>query len=102
MKTKNTTERENAVKANLTPIELLFLEAIRDNDKKEEIIKLLFYANGNSYTLTELENIIGVTHRTLLEYIKTGKLQGRKIAGKWRVSAENTRRFLNNLPQLPD
>lgn len=47
------------------------------------------------YTLTELEPILGVTHRTLLTYIKDGRLKGVKIGGKWKVSEEMLRRFIN-------
>ena len=47
------------------------------------------------YTLSEIENIIGVTHRTLLNYVKDGKLKAAKIGGKWRVTEENLNRFLN-------
>ena len=47
------------------------------------------------YTLTELEPILGVTHRTLQTYIKDGRLKGVKIGGKWKVSEETLRRFIN-------
>lgn len=47
------------------------------------------------YTLTEIEPILGVTHRTLLTYIKDGRLKGVKIGGKWKVSGENLRKFIN-------
>ena len=47
------------------------------------------------YTLSELEDILGVTHRTLLEYVKKGKLKARKIGGKWKVTEENLRLFIN-------
>lgn len=46
------------------------------------------------YTLTEIEPILGVTHRTLLNYIKDGRLKGVKL-GKWKVSGENLRKFMN-------
>ena len=49
----------------------------------------------NVYTLTEIEPILGVTHRTLLTYIKDGRLKGVKIGGKWKVSGENLRKFIN-------
>ena len=45
------------------------------------------------YTLTEIEPILGVTHRTLLTYIKDGRLKGVKIGGKWKVSGDNLRKF---------
>ena len=47
------------------------------------------------YSLTEIEPILGVTHRTLLTYIKDGRLKGVKIGGKWKVSGENLRTFIN-------
>lgn len=47
------------------------------------------------YSLTEIEPILGVTHRTLLTYIKNGRLKGVKIGGKWKVSEENLRKFIN-------
>jgi len=47
------------------------------------------------YTLTELEPILGVTHRTLQTYIKEGRLRGVKIGGKWKVSEETLRKFIN-------
>lgn len=47
------------------------------------------------YSLTELEPILGVTHRTLLSYVKEGKIKAVKIGGKWKVSEENLRKFVN-------
>lgn len=47
------------------------------------------------YSLTEIEPILGVTHRTLLNYIKDGRLKGVKIGGKWKVSGDNLRKFIN-------
>lgn len=47
------------------------------------------------YTLTEIEPILGVSHRTLLDYIAKKKIKGVKIGGKWKVSEENLRKFIN-------
>lgn len=47
------------------------------------------------YSLSELEPILGVTHRTLLTYIKLGRLKGAKIGGKWKVSGDNLQKFIN-------
>ncbi len=47
------------------------------------------------YSLTEIEPVLGVTHRTLLTYIKDGRLKGVKIGGKWKVSGENLSKFIN-------
>ena len=47
------------------------------------------------FTLTEIEPILGVTHRTLLTYIKDGRLKGVKIGGKWKISEENLKKIIN-------
>ena len=47
------------------------------------------------YSLTEIEPILGVTHRTLLTYVKDGRLKGVKIGGKWKVSEKNLQKFIN-------
>ena len=47
------------------------------------------------YTLAEVEPILGVSHRTLLDYVKTGKIKAVKIGGKWKVSEENLKAFIN-------
>lgn len=52
-------------------------------------------SNFRVYTLTELEPVLGVTHRTLLQYVKNGKIQAVKIGGKWKVSEENLRKYIN-------
>ena len=51
--------------------------------------------NIKLYTLTELEPVLGVTHRTLLDYVKKGKLKAVKIGGKWKVSEDNLMRLVN-------
>ena len=52
-------------------------------------------SNFRVYTLTELEPVLGVTHRTLLQYVKDGKIKAVKIGGKWKVSEETLRKFIN-------
>lgn len=47
------------------------------------------------YTLTELESVLGVTHRTLQGYVKDGKLKAVKLGGKWKVTEQNLVDFIN-------
>lgn len=47
------------------------------------------------FSLVELEGVLGVTHRTLLTYVNTGKLKAVKVGGKWKVSEANLNRFVN-------
>lgn len=51
--------------------------------------------NIRLYSLTEIEPILGVTHRTLLTYVKEKKLKAVKVGGKWKVSEENLLNFIN-------
>lgn len=62
-------------------------EIREENAKKLEDIRL--------FSLTELEPLLGVTHRTLLSYIKDKKLKAVKVGGKWKVSEDNLRKFIN-------
>lgn len=48
------------------------------------------------FTLTELESVLSVTHRTLQRWIADGELSAEKVAGKWRVSVENLTKFMEN------
>lgn len=54
------------------------------------------------YSLTEIAPVLGVTHRTLLEYVQTGKLKGVKVGGKWKVSEENLKKFINGESESED
>lgn len=47
------------------------------------------------FTLQELEPLLDVTNRTILSYVKSGRLQAVKIGGKWRVTREALDRFLS-------
>lgn len=51
------------------------------------------------YSLTELEPILGVTHRTLLTYVKTKKLKAIKVGNAWKVSEDNLKAFINGAKQ---
>ena len=47
------------------------------------------------YDLKETANILGVTPRTVMNYIYAGNLKAQKIGGKWKVSKENLEKFCN-------
>lgn len=46
------------------------------------------------YTLKDIEQLLGVTKRTLIKYVNSGRLKGAKIGGKWIVTEENLYRFI--------
>ena len=37
------------------------------------------------YNLSEVEKLLGVSRETLLNYIRSGKLEALKVGGKWKV-----------------
>lgn len=47
------------------------------------------------YSLKEVAAILKVTERTAHTYIKSGRLKGQKIAGKWQITESNLRKFIN-------
>lgn len=51
--------------------------------------------NIKLYTLQELEPILEVSTRTLLQYIKEGKLKAVKIGRRWKVSESNLQDYVN-------
>lgn len=51
------------------------------------------------YTLKEIVEISGVSYRTLQNYVKDGKIKAAKIGGKWRVTGENLKAFLEGTEQ---
>lgn len=56
-------------------------------EQKQEAIKV--------YTLQEIEPILGVSYRTLLQYVNSGRLKGVKIGKNWKISEENLKKFIN-------
>lgn len=58
--------------------------------KKQTIHKIV-----TLYTLQQLEPILEVSTRTLLQYIKDGKLKAVKIGGRWKVSEKNLQDYVN-------
>lgn len=60
-----------------------------DKDRAEALNSLRLY------TLTELEPVLGVSHQTLVRYVKAGKLKAHKREGKWRVSHKDLEAYVN-------
>jgi len=48
----------------------------------------------NYYNVGELVEILKVSSFTIREYLKAGKLKGRKIAKQWLISEEELNEFL--------
>lgn len=71
------------------------MDAKKRTSKRKEVVAqkidgLTFY-----YDLTDLGIVLGFSSSTLQKYIKDGRLKAIKIGGKWKVSEENYKKFIN-------
>ena len=46
------------------------------------------------YTTKDLSGMLGIARSTLCQYLREGKMSGRKMAGAWYVTADDLRDFL--------
>ena len=53
------------------------------------------------YTVEELSELLEVQEKTLREYLRDGKLQGRKMAGRWYVTEDQIREYFEE-PEEPE
>jgi len=47
------------------------------------------------YTINDLMEILSVTRRTLLEYIKNSKIKAFKMGNEWRVTKQSLEDFID-------
>lgn len=47
------------------------------------------------YSLGEAAEYLGITYRTALMYVKTGRLKGYKVAGRWRITEDDLKFFMS-------
>ena len=48
-----------------------------------------------TYTVSDIAQHLGVTERTIREYIKSGKIKAVKVGNKYIISEDNYRDFVN-------
>lgn len=48
-----------------------------------------------TYTVNDIAQDLGVTERTIREYIKSGKIKAVKVGNKYIISEDNYRDFVN-------
>lgn len=46
------------------------------------------------YTLQEAAEILKVTHRSIHRYMKDGRLESRKVGGRWRITQGAIENFI--------
>jgi excisionase family DNA binding protein len=57
--------------------------------------------NIKLYDLKETAQVLGVTERTVMNYLKAGKLKGQKIRKKWQITEQNLEKFIKGDSLLP-
>lgn len=61
------------------------------------------YSMEKLYTVEEVAKQLSVTGRTIRNYLKSGRLVGRKIGGQWRFPESEVQRLLNGSgPEMPE
>ena len=53
--------------------------------------------NFKLYTKKEVAEILGVTERTVWNYIKAGKIKATIIGGKWKITEENLKKYVEGM-----
>ena len=54
------------------------------------------------YTVEELSEKLSVSVNTIRDYIRSGKLKGRKMGIKWFISSDSLQEYFNrDLPVMP-
>lgn len=46
------------------------------------------------YSITEVMQILGITRRTVYNWLKDGKIKGFKVGKEWRFTEESLRAFM--------
>ena len=64
---------------------------LTDNERAEAEA---FKANHKTYSVDQAAVILRVSRRTVMTYIKSGRLTGTKIGGKWRFTEATLKRLL--------
>lgn len=53
------------------------------------------------YTIQEVAPILGITTRTLYTYIKAGKFPAKKIGGKWKITGDKLKEWVESADTAP-
>ncbi len=66
------------------------------SNDKELAEKIFDFLQQEIYTTGEAANVLGVTRRTIYNYIEQGKLQTIKINGRHKISKDQILDFLSS------
>ncbi|MBA7530427.1 hypothetical protein ES705_22634 [subsurface metagenome] len=72
-------------------IKLVTLKEIEEEEEKESVLRI---KNEDYFSVKKLEQWLAGKAWNIRKYIRSGKVRGRKIKGKWFVSRKDFYRFL--------
>lgn len=49
------------------------------------------------YSLPEVADILGVTHRTAWQYVKDGRIKARKVGRDWKINERYLKEFMGEV-----
>ena len=61
-------------------------------DKDLEAVQAL---SVELYTVKQVAYVLHVSERTIMNYIKDGRMKAQKVGGKWRFTKAEIERFVN-------
>ncbi len=59
------------------------------------MVKMLKKLDKDIYTIVEVADILEITRRTLLIYIKDKKIKAFKVGNEWRITRESLESYIN-------
>lgn len=69
------------------------METLNTNTGERRMPKTI--AGRIVYTLDEVAERLGVSERSVREYLRTGRLRGQKYGRSWHITQENLQTFLD-------
>lgn len=73
---------------------MLMLPYAELSDAERRAVERFKEGAGETFNIKQAAAILGLTPRTLLSYVKAGRLHGVKIGGRWRFNGDELRRLL--------
>ena len=62
---------------------------------KEKELEAVQALNIELYTVKQVAYLLRVSERTVMNYLKDGRIKGQKVGGKWRITKAEIERFVN-------
>ena len=81
----------------------IVLSTSRDKATNNQTNRIIHIGGGtlkDFYSVNELAEQLGVTTRSIRNYLHEGKLKGTKVGGQWKFSERNLLNFFTEIKQM--